>query len=352
MTLKKVASTRGGEYAGPCPGCGGDDRFRVWPEQNRDEHQSGSYWCRHCGRGGDCIQFMRDFDGLSFQQACDRLGRPLSNTWNLAAPSAPGAKKKWDPKHHGSPEARWREKAKKFGVWCYEQIFEHKTVMAWLEARGIRENTVVRFNLGWNEGDLYRDREAWGLSVIKNQKTGRRRPLWLPRGLVIPWFTHERGKPALARLRIRRDGDLSFGPRYYVVPGSSMATFIVPPVLSSAGTAERCIYVIVESELDAVLLAQEAGDLVGVAAMGSSAAKPDQATAEILARSPHILVALDFDPAGGKAWTWWKQAFFEAVRWPPPRGKDPGEAYQAGVDVRRWVIAGLPAGYRIATGVQ
>ena len=28
-TLKKVAATDGGEYAGPCPFCGGDDRFRV-----------------------------------------------------------------------------------------------------------------------------------------------------------------------------------------------------------------------------------------------------------------------------------------------------------------------------------
>jgi hypothetical protein len=31
---KKVASTGGGEFAGPCPFCrDGKDRFRVWPEQ-------------------------------------------------------------------------------------------------------------------------------------------------------------------------------------------------------------------------------------------------------------------------------------------------------------------------------
>ena len=27
--LKKVANTNGSEYAGPCPFCGGQDRFRV-----------------------------------------------------------------------------------------------------------------------------------------------------------------------------------------------------------------------------------------------------------------------------------------------------------------------------------
>ena len=30
--LRKVAATNGGEWAGPCPFCGGDDRFRLWPQ--------------------------------------------------------------------------------------------------------------------------------------------------------------------------------------------------------------------------------------------------------------------------------------------------------------------------------
>jgi len=30
-TVKRVATTGGGEYAGPCPMCGGRDRFRKWP---------------------------------------------------------------------------------------------------------------------------------------------------------------------------------------------------------------------------------------------------------------------------------------------------------------------------------
>jgi DNA primase len=37
--LRKVASTRGGEYAGPCPFCGGRDRLRVQPERRL-------WWCR------------------------------------------------------------------------------------------------------------------------------------------------------------------------------------------------------------------------------------------------------------------------------------------------------------------
>src|SRR5919201_5533073 len=68
--LKKVASTAGGEYAGPCPFCGGRDRFRVEPEKGR-------WWCRGCSHGPrwqDAFGYVRRRDGLGFAEACQRLG--------------------------------------------------------------------------------------------------------------------------------------------------------------------------------------------------------------------------------------------------------------------------------------
>ncbi len=59
---KKIASTNGGEYAGVCPFCGGEDRFHVWPAEGR-------YWCRKCEKKGDAIQYLRDKHGLSYQDA-------------------------------------------------------------------------------------------------------------------------------------------------------------------------------------------------------------------------------------------------------------------------------------------
>ena len=41
LNLKRVASTGGGEFAGPCPFCGGHDRFRVQPANN-------IWLCRYC----------------------------------------------------------------------------------------------------------------------------------------------------------------------------------------------------------------------------------------------------------------------------------------------------------------
>ena len=65
--LRKAAATHGGEYAGGCPFCGGEDRFRAWPEQGR-------YWCRQCGAQGDAIDYLRQKHGLSFREAMRTLG--------------------------------------------------------------------------------------------------------------------------------------------------------------------------------------------------------------------------------------------------------------------------------------
>ena len=70
--LKRVAGTAGGEYAGPCPFCGGRDRLRVQPARRR-------WWCRRCGqdtRWEDAIDYVRKRDRVDFVEACRRLGAP------------------------------------------------------------------------------------------------------------------------------------------------------------------------------------------------------------------------------------------------------------------------------------
>lgn len=109
-------------------------------------------------------------------------------------------------------------------------------------------------------------------------------------------------------------------------------------------------HVITEAELDAILVAQEtAGLQVGAMAMGNSSAKPTATAQAILTASLHIANALDYDlraenkdNPGGVAWLWWKKQFPQAERWPVPVGKDPGDAWQAGVNIREWITAGLP----------
>jgi hypothetical protein len=99
---------------------------------------------------------------------------------------------------------------------------------------------------------------------------------------------------------------------------------------------------IVESELDAILLHQEAGDLIQIIALGSASARPDQDAVRILLDARMILLALDSDAAGAKeSWKWWKENFPRARRWRVIEGKDPTEAYQKGLPLRDWVRAGI-----------
>jgi hypothetical protein len=56
----------GKQLSGPCPACGGDDRFNVDPRKN--------LWiCRGCRVGGDSIKLVQHLDGCSFAAAVELL---------------------------------------------------------------------------------------------------------------------------------------------------------------------------------------------------------------------------------------------------------------------------------------
>lgn len=72
--FRRVSVTQGGEWAGPCVFCGeGKDRMRCWPH----EGDRGRWWCRRCGKKGDAIAYLREFRGLSFQEAAQQVGKSL-----------------------------------------------------------------------------------------------------------------------------------------------------------------------------------------------------------------------------------------------------------------------------------
>ncbi len=56
----------GGENVGPCPGCGGTDRFGV-------NVKKGKWVCRGAAGGGDTIGLVQHCTGMDFKQACEFL---------------------------------------------------------------------------------------------------------------------------------------------------------------------------------------------------------------------------------------------------------------------------------------
>ncbi|MBB4042034.1 hypothetical protein GGR34_003719 [Microvirga flocculans] len=69
--LERGARLKGGrEKVGPCPACGGRDRFSV-------NTVKAIFHCRGSGQGGDVIALVQYLDGVDFLGACERLtGRP------------------------------------------------------------------------------------------------------------------------------------------------------------------------------------------------------------------------------------------------------------------------------------
>lgn len=318
MELKHVASTSGGEYAGACPFCGGVDRFRAWPETDRA-------WCRQCGWKGDSIQFVRDTKGATYHEACHYLSiEPKTTTGTTTGFT-------WQPKPpKPAPGEVWQQRCQAFLKWTQQQLQGNDSVINWLTGeRGLFLETIRAAGLGYNPRQFYRDRQEFGLDPDVNAN-GKPKKVWLPAGLVLPCFG---SGGRLMRLRIRRD---QIGPnddRYILAPGGNTR----PMMLGDAETI-----VIVESELDALLINQLAGDLVSVIALGNAQIRPDAETDKRLRQAGLILNALDSDAAGAKeAWGFWHDNY-GAKRWPCIRAKDPTEMIQAGVDLRQWILAGLP----------
>lgn len=338
--LRKTASTHGGEWVGPCPACGGRDRFHVWPDKvdSKRSERVGIYWCRSCGKAGDVIQFLHDFEGMSYPEAFRAIGEEMPSDGlhryaspRIGNPTRTCTSNPPPEKNTPAPSDTWLEKASALVEHAEAELAGSDYIMKWLAKRGIGKETATGMRLGWLSEDRFRSRALWGLpQELKGDGTPKK--LWIPGGLVIPLID---GYARIRRIRIRRFTDQE--PRYVVIPGSAMAGM-------AHGLPNRAA-VIVESELDAIMLAGIAADMAAVVAMGSATAKPTSQLLDELRKCAVVLVALDSDRAGAEAMRWWRENLPASRRWPVPQGKDPGEAFAAGVNIREWVQAGLPQGW-------
>jgi hypothetical protein len=186
----------------------------------------------------------------------------------------------------------------------------------WLAGRGILQETARVWRLGYN----LRKRSIAGLIV--------------PRGVVIPCFIGD----AVWYVKVRRavpEGPAydpkKHGPKYKAIKGSKVAGLLFGlDRLSGKKTVVIC-----EGEFDAILLHQEAGDLVDVVAIGSKPNKPAFPFLFPLVGATRWLVALDTD--ADKEANWWGEYSARVRRVRPLQGKDLTDFHQAGGDLRAWV---------------
>jgi len=153
------------------------------------------------------------------------------------------------------------------------------------------------------------------------------------------------------KIKIRRpDTELErskINLRYIEVNGGENYRFHI--YQSPISNRQSPIVVVLEAERDAALVYQECATvfdnaLVAVAGGGAAKRPHDDEVIRLVKAAEVILVALDNDEPGRlNAVNFWQKEFGAAKYWPTPKiaGKDAGEAFK-GLDIRAWVLAGLP----------
>jgi hypothetical protein len=325
------AGTNGGEYKARCPlpGCRSRaDALCIWPDHPGGR---GRWWCRACGRGGDAVAWLVETGRLSRREAWAlRHGEtacPQPPTASRAGPAPDGAAGAADLPRPGDcepPGPAWQAAGRAFVARAQQALWTPggQRALAWLLGRGLAEATIRAAGLGYNGRDERQPRQAWGL--------GEGRPLWLPRGIVIPW---EVGGE-LWRVNVRRPAG---EPKYCGPAGFGNGLY------NAGALAPGRPALLVEGEFDALTVAQVAGDLIAPVALGSTQGARRRRWIAALAQCSPLLVALDADEdphKGDRAAAWWVGLLPNARRW-RPWWADASQMHQDGADLRGWLAAGL-----------
>jgi hypothetical protein len=129
VRLKRV----GTELVGPCPVCGGTDRFSINPRK-------GLWNCRFAGRGGDVIALVQYLDGCSFLEAVERLAGEGTSTQGpspLPSPRARGEGGRRPGEGDGDNEFRRQEIARARAMWEAAGRHPGSTAESYLALRGV-----------------------------------------------------------------------------------------------------------------------------------------------------------------------------------------------------------------------
>lgn len=310
--LKKVASTGGGEFHASCPFCGGEDRFAVQP--------NGHGWsCRQCTpHWQDAIAYVQRRDGVGFKQAVETLGLPLDQQPRsklVHRPLTPDKPQALDTDYIALSDESWQREALHFCEWAYKQLWldsGHKALEYLLE-RGITQEIIDQAGLGYNATDTH---VHWGTLEV-----------FLPRGIVIPWFIGDK----IWKVNVRRPiGD----PKYLQVAGGANGLY-------NADAIRHDDYVFMtEGEFDSLVLRSHCQGIKAVATGTTSGARLLRWTG-LLSMAYQVIVAYDADELTNdgvkKAVQWWLNNLGDKAIRLMPTEHDITDMYKAGHDLQAWL---------------
>ncbi|HME23161.1 MAG TPA: DNA primase [Acetobacteraceae bacterium] len=263
-------------------------------------YEDGHYHCFGCGAHGDAIGFVMQSEGAGFMEAVERLAAEAGLEVPKPSPEVAEAERK------RLDLAAVLEAAQ---TSYHRRLFlpEGRHALAYLRGRGLSEDTIRRFGLGWSgEGrgalaaDLGRDGVAPDQLVEaglmrRDEETGRTFDLFFNR-VMFP-IRDRRGRVISFGGRTLGDGQ----PKY--VNGPETALFSKRRTLYALDMAREAVrggasLVVVEGYMDVIALAQ-AGLGGAVAPLGT--ALTEEQLEELWRLAPAPILCFDGDAAGSRA---------------------------------------------------
>ena len=263
------------------------------------------YHCYGCGAHGDAISFVMQTQGATFPEAVQQLAAEAGLEVPKASPEAAEAERRRQDLNDVLQAAQASYQRRLF-------LPEGRHALAYLRGRGLTEETIQRFGLGWSgegRGALGADLGRDGISadqlveaglMRRDDETGRAYDLFFNR-VMFP-IRDRRGRVISFGGRILGDGQ----PKYVNGPETVLFSkrrnlyaldFAREAVRGGLGV-EAARLVVVEGYMDVIALHQ-AGFGGAVAPLGT--ALTEEQLEELWRLSPAPVLCFDGDAAGARA---------------------------------------------------
>jgi len=259
------------ELCGPCPKCGGNDRFHCQAEW---------FSCRQCHpKRGDAIEFFMWKDGLDFKSAVATLtNSPMPSTTTRRTPA---------PKRQAAQADDWRHGATLKVDYAHRRLMDDTDKQAdegrrYLDNRGIAPNVWIAFKLGY-DSDV----------SLPGTKGKQKAP-----AIVMPWYKGNKLRAVRYRFLKKHeytdaDGE-STDAKQTALWESDFTGAIYGGHALKGGIERLTTLVICEGEMNGQSIWQTVKDMhVEVLSLGSESATITPKLAEWAAQYARILVWLD-----------------------------------------------------------
>ena len=293
VIARRVRLTRSGRnWKGNCPFHGEKTpSFYVY-----DDH----FHCFGCGAHGDAIGFVMQSQGAGFMEAVEQLAAEAGLDVPKPTPEAAEAERE---RHTLVTVLQAAEAAYIRRL----HLPEGRAALEYLQGRGLTDETIARFGLGWSgegRGALSADLTRDGITqdqlvesglMRRDEESGRVYDLFFNR-VMFP-IRDRRGRTISFGGRIMGDGQPKYvnGPE---TPLFSKRRTLYGLDLAREGVRKGATLVVVEGYMDVIALAQ-AGFAGAVAPLGT--ALTEEQMAELWHLSPMPILCFDGDAAGARA---------------------------------------------------